>query len=171
LACLTPKDEILYHKCGSPGYVAPEIFLETGYNYKADIFSLASVFYNLLTGMFLFSGKNVQETIRANAICDLRHVKHFLKHTSPQCQSLLCWMLEPDPEARPSAKKALKHPWFSDDKLVIQNLLKQNNLMSMGKDHQEGGKFKSTGNQFGRQINNKLGTPSNRSNFVSPFTD
>jgi serine/threonine protein kinase len=119
LACITSNDEILSHKCGSPGYVAPEIFMDIGYNYKADIFSLGSVFYNLLTGMFLFSGQTVAETIRANAVCDLRHVKHFLKHTSKQCQDLLCWMLEPDPEVRPSAKKALKHPWFQEDKVVI----------------------------------------------------
>ena len=26
LAAFTPNDEILKHKCGTPGYVAPEIF-------------------------------------------------------------------------------------------------------------------------------------------------
>jgi serine/threonine protein kinase len=26
LAAFTPNDEVLYQKCGTPGYVAPEIF-------------------------------------------------------------------------------------------------------------------------------------------------
>jgi serine/threonine protein kinase len=56
LAAFTPNDELITHKCGSPGYVAPEIFQKSGYSYKADVFSLGSVFFNLLTGRYLFSG-------------------------------------------------------------------------------------------------------------------
>jgi len=58
LAIFTPKDELVRHKCGSPGYVAPEVFTGRGYSYKADIFSLGSVLFNLLTGRYLFSGNN-----------------------------------------------------------------------------------------------------------------
>ena len=58
LATFTPKDEMLTHKCGSPGYVAPELFKKSGYNYKADVFSLGSVFFNLLSGRYLFSAND-----------------------------------------------------------------------------------------------------------------
>lgn len=57
LSIFTPNDELLFTKCGTPGYVAPEIFTLEGYSYKADIFSLGSTFYSLLTGSFLFSGE------------------------------------------------------------------------------------------------------------------
>ena len=57
LAVFLHNDELLTHKCGSPGYVAPEIMHGGGYSYKADIFSLLTVFFNLLTGRFLFSGE------------------------------------------------------------------------------------------------------------------
>lgn len=63
LAIQTPRDSQLFMKCGSPGYIAPEIFycepaLGRGYSYKADIFSAASIFFNLLTGFFIFNGPN-----------------------------------------------------------------------------------------------------------------
>jgi serine/threonine-protein kinase CHEK2 len=56
LAIFTPKNELLKQKCGTPGNVAPEVFSGVGYSYKADIFSMGSVFFSLLTGLFLFSG-------------------------------------------------------------------------------------------------------------------
>jgi calcium/calmodulin-dependent protein kinase I len=34
-------------KCGSVGYVAPEIFLSKGYDEKVDVFSLGIIFYTL----------------------------------------------------------------------------------------------------------------------------
>jgi serine/threonine protein kinase len=54
LAMFTPQDEMIHHKCGSPGYVAPEVFSGRGYSYKADMFSLGAVLFNLLTGRYLF---------------------------------------------------------------------------------------------------------------------
>ncbi len=44
----------LYIKCGTPGYVAPEILRSEGYTNKCDIFSVGVVFFNLLTGLYLF---------------------------------------------------------------------------------------------------------------------
>ena len=47
-------------KCGSPGYVAPEVFKGQWYSYKVDVFSLGSVFYQLLTGEYLFDGNTAK---------------------------------------------------------------------------------------------------------------
>jgi serine/threonine protein kinase len=44
----------LYLKCGTPGYVAPEILRSEGYDEKCDIFSMGSLLFNLLTGFYLF---------------------------------------------------------------------------------------------------------------------
>lgn len=84
LSVQTPDDELLFNKCGTPGYVAPEIFSSSGYSYKADIFSLASVFFNLLTGYFMFSGANHDEILRQNISGKTSHwIKEYIKIASP----------------------------------------------------------------------------------------
>lgn len=113
LAVFTEKDEKIFHKCGTPGYVAPEIFKDGGYSYKADVFSMGSVFFNLLTGCYLFCGKDQADVLRLNFRCNLDHMHHFINRASPQCRDLLTQMLRTDPNQRPSAKDALNHPWFS----------------------------------------------------------
>jgi len=89
-AVFTPNDELLTHKCGTPGYVAPEMFLnEAGYSYKADVFSLGAVFFNLLTGRYLFSGDNMEQTLRRNVRCDIKGIQKYLEHTSNNCKDLI----------------------------------------------------------------------------------
>ena len=50
--------EKLFHKCGTPSYIAPEMLRGVGYNVKADLFSLGSLFYNLVTATYLFPIEN-----------------------------------------------------------------------------------------------------------------
>jgi len=129
LAAFNPKDKFLYHKCGSPGYVAPEVFTGVGYTYKADMFSLGGIFFNLITGRYLFSGKDNTELLQRNLECETHTIKQFLANNSPHCRDLIYWMIEVDPEDRPTPKEALKHPWFTQDKLIIKELLAVNNLI------------------------------------------
>jgi serine/threonine protein kinase len=55
-----------YKKCGTPGYVAPEIFRTKNYDQKIDIFSLGVVFYILVYGKMPFEGKDQEEILKAN---------------------------------------------------------------------------------------------------------
>ena len=52
-----------YTKCGTPGYMAPEVInYKKGtplYSTKCDVFSLGLVFYELITGLQVFRGENV----------------------------------------------------------------------------------------------------------------
>ena len=44
------KNELPYKGCGTPGYIAPEVFTatkENPYDEKCDIFSLGCVFYKM----------------------------------------------------------------------------------------------------------------------------
>lgn len=45
------ENEIIFEKCGTPAYLAPEVIQETGYSgFKADVWSLGVLTYYLITG-------------------------------------------------------------------------------------------------------------------------
>lgn len=58
LACRLDEKELLGKKCGTAGYLAPEILRGFSASPKSDIFSLGSIFYNLITGSMLFEGRH-----------------------------------------------------------------------------------------------------------------
>jgi len=47
-------------RCGSLGYVAPEVLGKEGYGCESDTFSVGVLFYALLTGRPVFRGKSQQ---------------------------------------------------------------------------------------------------------------
>ena len=80
LATLLPENRMnLKRMCGSPSYIAPEIFKGIGYREKCDIFSIGSIFFNLLTGRYLFPGTSDQEVLEQNMICDLKNMSQYIK--------------------------------------------------------------------------------------------
>lgn len=125
LATLTPSNpfQMFYDKCGTPCYIAPEVLREIGYREKADIFSLGSTFFNIVSGFYLFYSKDVSKQIKNNTECNLGNIDECLGDCSLPCRDLLLKMLIDNPEGRPTAKQALLHPWFSEDKYIIEDLL------------------------------------------------
>ena len=52
-------NELNTSMCGTPSYIAPEMLRGEPYDYRADIFSIGSIMFNLLTGSYLFPGSEV----------------------------------------------------------------------------------------------------------------
>ena len=73
---LPSGQEKLYQFCGSPSFIAPEVFLGEGYREKCDVFSLGSVLYTLLTGRYLFTADSTELLFFLNAQCDLSSQMH-----------------------------------------------------------------------------------------------
>ncbi len=69
--------------------MAPEMLRNLGYTYKSDIFSLGCVFFNLISGFYLFNDVSLKEKIMKNTICDISIIESYLSHTSQQCRDLL----------------------------------------------------------------------------------
>jgi len=59
LAAFVKPGELYYLRCGSPGYVAPELLDDKGYDCRADIFSAGVIMFVMLAGRPAFPGTNV----------------------------------------------------------------------------------------------------------------
>jgi calcium/calmodulin-dependent protein kinase I len=46
----------LFTRCGTPGFVAPEVLHDKNYNCLVDIYSVGVILYGALTGYYPFEG-------------------------------------------------------------------------------------------------------------------
>ena len=63
------------------------------YSFKADIFSLGSIMYNLLTGRYLFDEEDHNLLLKQNLKCDLTPIKKYIEAVSPQAADLMMSLL------------------------------------------------------------------------------
>ncbi|CAD8139364.1 unnamed protein product [Paramecium octaurelia] len=104
------ESELLIKRCGTPGYVAPEILQDQKYNEKVDVFSAGIILYILLTGQAPFYGNSLDDVIEKNRECQIN--LQGLK-VSQDALDLLQKTLEPNPKNRISSLEALSHPFIS----------------------------------------------------------
>ena len=98
--------------CGSPKYVAPEIYNRVPYTFAADIWSLGVILFYMTAGYLPF----VEETIRALAIIINNHEPKYPAKISPQLHELIAAMLSKCPNNRPTIKAIRQSVWMSSGK-------------------------------------------------------
>ncbi|CAD8160999.1 unnamed protein product [Paramecium octaurelia] len=132
LATSESMEKFLFPKCGTPGYVAPEILALkpfSKYTTKVDIFSCGCIFYKLLTGKNLFGGISFDEALKQNRMCQIEfNIPLDQQYITEQSINLLQQMLMKNPKFRISAKDALSHPFF--DQNLDQNIFQQVGVLS-----------------------------------------
>ena len=116
LATRCDVNDYLYKRCGTPGFIAPEVINASSKTHmpftpKCDVFSAGVVFHILLTGDPIFMGKTYSEIIVKNKQCKIKFSHPMLKKNKVALD-LLTRMLEVDPEKRITAEEALKHKFF-----------------------------------------------------------
>jgi serine/threonine protein kinase len=52
------KNDRAYTNCGTPGYCAPEVMLDSGHTYKADLWSIGILICEMIGGFTPFQNKN-----------------------------------------------------------------------------------------------------------------
>ena len=117
LAEFADADEYLFVRCGTPGYVAPEVInikdMKTKYEPICDIFSLGLIFHILLLGVSAFPGKTYNEVLAQNRASNISFEGEEYKKLDPDSLNLLVRMLKKSPHDRITAAEALEHPYFS----------------------------------------------------------
>ena len=104
-----PKNEVIYEKCGTPAYIAPEIISDLGYEgLSSDLWSLGVVLYSMVIGAVPF---------KANSMKDLH--KLILKgefnipsFVSPVIADVIRRLIVLVPSDRMNIRELMCHPWI-----------------------------------------------------------
>mmetsp|Transcript_23500 Transcript_23500/g.41650 ORF Transcript_23500/g.41650 Transcript_23500/m.41650 type:complete len:492 (-) Transcript_23500:448-1923(-) len=105
--------ETLGKRCGSAGYVAPEIILNRPQSEKVDIFSAGVILYMCLSGTAPFGGHNESAVLKANSKCSFELESIYWAHISSDAKDLTKRMMNKEPLQRLTAKEALTHSWLT----------------------------------------------------------
>ncbi|CAG9319146.1 unnamed protein product [Blepharisma stoltei] len=122
-------------RCGSPGYVAPEILMKQPYTSKVDIYSAGILLYTLLSGVFPYCeiGWN-QKSIAKSKDFRLFFEDEQWSHVSRAAIQMVIWMTDPNPSCRISIEDALTSKWISSFITGIKiNDIHRNSKLRIGK--------------------------------------
>ncbi len=108
---------VLTTTCGTPGYMAPEIFKKTGHGKPVDVWAIGVITYFLLCGYTPFDRDSNLEEMQAILIADYRFEPvDFWRGVSTDARDFIDRCLTIDPTKRITAHEALQHPFVSGRK-------------------------------------------------------
>ncbi|CAD8165320.1 unnamed protein product [Paramecium pentaurelia] len=114
----------LYYRCGTPGYVAPEVINQKDakqkYSSVCDIYSLGLILYILLSGRPAFLAKTYRMIVKQNREAAVDFSIKQLKNLPDDAMDLLKKMLNKDPKQRIDVVNCLKHSFINDIAKQIQ---------------------------------------------------
>ena len=96
-----------YTQTGTPYYASPEVWNESPYDNKSDIWSLGCVFYEMLTLHPPFRAKDMEALYKTVIKGDYKKVGNKY---SEDINEIIDYLLKVNPKERPSCDEILKHP-------------------------------------------------------------
>ena len=101
--------------CGTPLYMAPEVIGGGLYNSKADVWSLGTLLFQMLTGEYPFFGKDLSE-LKQNVKLGVYKIPKEVQ-VSFECIDFLNSCLKFDQSKRKNWDQLLAHPFLLDVKM------------------------------------------------------
>jgi calcium/calmodulin-dependent protein kinase I len=107
---------VLTTTCGTPGYMAPEIFKKTGHGKPVDIWAIGVITYFLLCGYTPFDRDSNLEEMQAILVADYSFTPiEYWRGVSLQARDFIKRCLTIDPTQRMTAHEALSHPFVAGE--------------------------------------------------------
>ncbi|KAI4088166.1 MAG: hypothetical protein LQ344_006258 [Seirophora lacunosa] len=112
-------DEEAFHvlttTCGTPGYMAPEIFKKTGHGKPVDVWAIGVITYFLLCGYTPFDRDSNLEEMQAILVADYSFTPlEYWRGVSLPARDFIKRCLTIDPHARMTSHQALSHPFVAE---------------------------------------------------------
>ncbi|KAF2307228.1 hypothetical protein GH714_025595 [Hevea brasiliensis] len=97
---------------GTPYWMAPEVILQTGHSFSADIWSVGCTVIEMATGKPPWS-QQYQEVAALFYIGSTKSHPEIPEHLSAETKDFLLKCLQKEPNMRPDASKLLQHPFVT----------------------------------------------------------
>lgn len=99
--------------CGTPGYMAPEIFKKTGHGKPVDMWAMGVITYFLLCGYTPFDRDSGMEEMQAIVHADYKFEPAiYWQGVSEDARDFIRRLLTINQDDRMTAHQALEHPWI-----------------------------------------------------------
>jgi serine/threonine protein kinase len=95
--------------CGTPLYMAPEVYFGEPYNGKADVWSLGVMLFQLVTGIMPFYARTHQELREKLRTSEFTFPEDIV--LSEECRAFVTQCLQKETENRPSLVQLTLHPF------------------------------------------------------------
>lgn len=111
---------LLTTKCGTPGYMAPELFQKddkgrpVGHGKPVDLWAIGVITYFLLCGYTPFDRDVPEEEEQAIINADYKFDQEYWEGISDTAKDFIRRLLTPQPYSRLTAHQALSHPWLTE---------------------------------------------------------
>ncbi|CAO3679473.1 unnamed protein product [Umbelopsis vinacea] len=108
----TDKFHVLTTTCGTPGYMAPEIFKKTGHGKPVDMWAIGVITFFLLCGYTPFEHDSNIDEMHAIMKADYSFDDQYWHGVSSEAKDFITKLLTIDPAKRLTAQQALEHAWL-----------------------------------------------------------
>ncbi|KDP23520.1 hypothetical protein JCGZ_23353 [Jatropha curcas] len=107
---------------GTPYWMAPEVILQTGHSFSADIWSVGCTVIEMATGKPPWS-QQYQEVAALFYIGSTKSHPEIPEHLSAEAKDFLLKCLHKEPNMRPDASKLLQHPFVTGQRGVSDTVI------------------------------------------------